>query len=145
MDVSTPFPNAAGFLDRLCLATNAHDLDGIAACFTADYRNETPVHPERGFVGREQVRRNWQQILANVPDVTTNVLASAVDGHVVWSEWEHRGTRPDGSAHLMRGVIVFGVRDGCAEWARLFLEPVVAATDAVDEVVRRQVRAPSPS
>ena len=56
-------------MDRLCAATNAHDLDGIVGCFAEDYRNETPVHPARGFVGREQVRRNWQQIFAFVPDV----------------------------------------------------------------------------
>ena len=32
-------------------------------------------------------------------------------GQTVWTEWEHRGTRPDHTAHLMRGVIIFGVRD----------------------------------
>ena len=49
----------------------------------------------------------------------------------VWSEWEMRGTRRDGAAHLMRGVIIFGVRDERAAWARFFLEPVdLGDTDA---------------
>lgn len=43
-------------LDQLQEAVNAHDLDGIVACFALDYRNETPAHPMRGFVGRDQVR-----------------------------------------------------------------------------------------
>src|SRR4051794_9513609 len=101
--------SASGVIDRLIRATNDHDLDGIVDCFAADYRNETPAHPARGFVGREQVRRNWTSILAAVPDVTATVLRVAVDGDTVWTEQEHRGTRPDGDVHLMRGVVVFGV------------------------------------
>jgi ketosteroid isomerase-like protein len=114
-------------------------LDAVVACFAEDYRNETPVHPARGFVGREQVRRNWQQIFAHVPDVSARVLARSVDGDTAWSEWEHSGTRPDGSAHLMRGVIIFGVRDGLASWARFYLEPVDPDLATVDVAVARQV------
>jgi len=58
-------------VERLRDATNAHDLEGIVACFAAEYRNETPLHPGRGFVGNDQVRRNWRQILAAIPDVST--------------------------------------------------------------------------
>src|SRR4051812_40894700 len=46
-------------VDRLVQATNDHDLDGLVACFAADYENATPAHPARSFRGREQVRRNW--------------------------------------------------------------------------------------
>ena len=111
-------------LDRLCAATNAHDLDAIAACFAEDYRNETPAHPARSFNGRDQVRRNWQMILSAVPDVRAEVTRWAVDGTTLWSEWEHRGTRPDGSPHLMRGVIIFGVENDVVAWARFYVEPV---------------------
>src|SRR5579884_4145692 len=93
-------------------ATNQHDLEQIVGCFSSEYRNETPAHPERGFTGREQVRANWTQILAAVPDLTCEVLRYAVDDDTVWSEWEHRGTRRDGTSHLMRGVIIFGVVEG---------------------------------
>ena len=93
-------------------ATNAHDLDAIVACFAPDYRNETPVHPARGFTGNDQVRRNWTQLLGAIPDLCAEVVALAVSGTTVWSEWEHRGTRPDGTGHLMRGVIVFTVDAG---------------------------------
>ena len=127
-------------VERLRDATNAHDLEGIVACFAAEYRNETPLHPGRGFVGNDQVRRNWTQILAAIPDVSTEIVASLAEGATVWSEWEHRGTQPDGSVHLMRGVIVFGVHDGLIDTARFFLEPVDETDDnGVDAAVRRQV------
>jgi ketosteroid isomerase-like protein len=130
----------AAILRRLQDATNAHDIEAIVACFAPDYRNETPVHPARGFMGREQVRRNWTQILTAVPDLSADVVASAVSEDVVWSEWEHRGTRPDGTTHLMRGVIIFTVGDGVITSARFFLEPVDEGDTGVDAAVLRQVR-----
>ena len=126
-------------LDRLLGATNAHDLDALVACFAEDYANETPAHPERGFVGREQVRRNWEQIFAGVPDVAATVLRRSTEGDTVWSEWEMSGTRRDGAAHLMRGVILFGVSNGQASWARFYLEPVQTGDGGVDDAVRRAV------
>jgi len=113
---------------RLVSAVNDHDLDALVECFAADYRNETPAHPGRGFVGRSQVRENWARIFAGVPDITADVLRTSFgdgdDDDAIWSEWEVRGTRPDGAEHLMRGVIIFGVEDEQATWARFYLEPV---------------------
>ena len=129
----------AAMVERLRVATNAHDLEAVVSCFATDYRNETPAHPERGFTGRDQVRRNWEQIFAGVPDITAQVLGCAVAGDTAWTEWEHRGTRPDGSQHLMRGVVIFGVRSGVAEWARFYLEPVQAGDGDADAAVLRQV------
>jgi len=40
-------------VERLAQATSDHDLERIVACFAPDYTNETPVHPMRGFRGRE--------------------------------------------------------------------------------------------
>lgn len=128
---------------RLARATNDHDLDGIVACFAADYVNETPAHPGRGFVGSEQVRTNWSQILTGVPDISARVLASHADGDTVWSEWEMAGTRRDGAAHLMRGVIIFEVADGVIRAARFYLEPVDLASGPVGGFVRATV-APGP-
>jgi limonene-1,2-epoxide hydrolase len=129
----------AAVVVRLCRATTDHDLDAVVACFAPGYRNETPAHPARGFTGREQVRRNWQQIFAAIPDVNTEVLRLAVDGGTVWSEWEHRGTRLDGTPHVMRGVVIFGVDRGLIEWARFYLEPVQAGSQDADAAVSQQV------
>lgn len=129
------------FVDRLLAATNAHDLDALVDCFAEGYRNETPAHPSRSFLGREQVRANWTSILTFVPDLRAEVLASAVAGDVIWSEWEMAGRRLDGSAHHMRGVIVFGTVGGRATWARFYLEPVEESASTVTEAVRTQVHA----
>jgi ketosteroid isomerase-like protein len=126
-------------LERLVGATNAHDLDALVDCFAGDYENVTPAHPARGFTGQDQVRRNWEQIFAAVPDVTVTVAATAVDDSSIWSEWDMRGTRPDGSAHHLRGVIIFEVDGQRARRARFYLEPVDDGAGDVDDAVRRQV------
>src|SRR4051812_8908073 len=139
MEGSTYTDSPAGMVDALARATNARDLDALVNCFAPDYRNETPVHPSRGFVGREQVRRNWEQIFANVPDLRATILQRAVSGETVWSEWEMRGTRRDGAPHLMRGVIIFGVHGGRAAWARFYLEIATDTGEDVNEAVQRAV------
>ena len=128
-------------LGRLLAATNDRDLDRLVDCFSEDYVNETPVHPDRGFRGNAQVRQNWEQIFKFVPDLRATVVASSVTHDEVWSEWEMRGTRPDGSLHLMRGVIVFGVAGERIARARFYLEPAQDGGGTVDEFVRGQVGA----
>ncbi len=133
----------ARFVERLRDATNTHNVDAVVDCFAEDYRNDTPVHPQRSFDGRAQVRSNWEQIFAAVPDIHASVIASVVDGDVIWSEWEMRGTRRDGAQHVMRGVIVFGVRDERAAWARFYLEPVDPGADDATAAVRQIIGASS--
>lgn len=133
------------FLRRLQEATNAHDLDALVACFAPDYRNETPAHPSRSFQGNEQVRANWRQIFAFVPDIRACVLRHAVDGPEVWSEWQMTGIRIDGTQHLMRGVIVFSLRDGQAASALFYLEPVDEDDATTDDAIRLQVHADTPT
>jgi limonene-1,2-epoxide hydrolase len=145
MDGTSTDRGPAAMVERLCRAANDRDLAALVACFAPGYRNETPAHPERGFTGRDQVRRNWEQIFAAIPDLSTEVLRRAVDGPTVWTEWEHRGTRRDGSRHLMRGVVIFGVTDGLADWARFYLEPVREDGQDVSAAVRRQVAPGDPS
>lgn len=127
------------FVGRLQRAVVDHDLEAVVECFAPDYRNETPAHPGRGFEGRDQVRTNWQRLFAGVPDITADVLRADVIGHTIWSEWEMRGTRPDGLPHLMRGVIIFGLADDRAQWARFYLEPVDAGDGGVDAAIGRIV------
>lgn len=128
-------------LERLCAATNAHDLDELVGCFARDYTNEVPAHPGRGFTGAEQVRQNWAQIFAHVPDLHAQVLAHCADGERIWSQWHMVGRRLDGTRHEMAGVIIFEVRDGRAARARFFLESVEEDALDVAEAVRRQVHA----
>jgi hypothetical protein len=98
-----------------------------------------PAHPQRGFRGNEQVRRNWSQIFAGVPDLQARLPRMAVDGDTVWTEWDMSGTRRDGAAHLMRGVSIFGVSQGRLAWVRFYLEPVEETSGDVNANTRRLV------
>ena len=128
-------------VERLLEAVNAHDLEAMVGCFADDYRNETPAHPQRGFRGSGQVRRNWTQIFAGVPDLRARLPRTAVDGDTVWTEWDISGTRGDGAAFLMRGVVIFGVADAAITSARFYLEPVEETSGDVDAHTHRVVGA----
>ena len=129
----------AAVVQGLVAAINAHDLDAMVALFAEDYVNEWPAHPQRGFRGNEQVRRNWSQIFAGVPDLRARLPRMVVDGDIVWTEWDMSGTRRDGAAHLTRGVSIFGVSQGRLSWVRFYLEPVEETSGDVDAHTRRVV------
>jgi ketosteroid isomerase-like protein len=101
---------------------NSHDLEALLACFELDYESIQPLNPDRDFRGRDTVRQRWTAIFGGVPDFRAELLRSAVDGDEEWGEWRWRGTRSDGSAIDVRGVMIVGVRDGRIAWGRLYLE-----------------------
>jgi ketosteroid isomerase-like protein len=144
MTTTTDRSGPAAMVERLRVAVDTHDLEALGACFAPDYVNETPVHPARGFRGRDQVLRNWAQIFAALPDVTARVVRLAVQAGTAWSEWELSGTRSDGSPQTMAGVTIFGVVDDVAQWARFYLEPVDLDASGVDAAIR-QAMASNPS
>jgi ketosteroid isomerase-like protein len=122
--------------ERLSAAMNAHDIEAFAACFDEEYESEQPVHPDRAFRGRDQVRRNWSAIFEGVPDFTAELISASVEGDTEWSEWRWRGTQSDGTPLDMTGVIVGGVRNGRLGWARLYVEPVERGGAGIDAAVR---------
>jgi ketosteroid isomerase-like protein len=124
-------------IERVRDAMNARDVEALVACFQEDYRSEQPVHPDRAFGGREQVRENWSAIFAGVPDFTAELVAATADGDTEWSEWRWRGTQADGTALDMAGMIVAGTRDGRIAWARLYVEPIEREGGGIRGAVRR--------
>ena len=123
-------------LERLRDAQNRHDLDAFVACFDPRYRSEQPVHPDRAFVGSEQVRRNWAEVFAGVPDFRAELVRSAEVGDTWWAEWHWQGTRSDGTPLDMRGVTIFGVREDHIVWGRLYLEEVEGG-QGIDQAVQQ--------
>ncbi|HEY8655123.1 MAG TPA: nuclear transport factor 2 family protein [Candidatus Limnocylindria bacterium] len=136
---TTPSSGAASPATRLLDAMNRHDLEALTECFAPAFVNETPLHPARSFTGNEQVRKNWTQIFAGVPDLRAELLRSITDGGTVWTEWEMRGTRRDGAPHLMRGVSIFGVQDDRFTSVRFYLEPVEQGGAGIDAAVGQQI------
>ena len=121
---------------RLQTAMNAHDIEAFVACFAEDYESVQPAHPDRAFRGRDQVRANWSEVFAGVPDFRAEVVRVAAVGDTAWSEWLWQGTQADGGRLDMVGVIVFGLRDDRLAWARLYLEPVDEQGAGIQAAVR---------
>jgi ketosteroid isomerase-like protein len=129
--------NPKEVVERLHRAVNQHDLDEFVACFHPDYRSEQPVHPNRGFGGREQVRTNWMALFEGIPDFHAELLATATEGDTVWSEWHWTGTRANQAPLDIRGVTLFGIEAGRIVSGRLYMEEVEEAGGDIDETVRR--------
>jgi ketosteroid isomerase-like protein len=124
-------------IDRLTAAQNAHDLEGMLACFHKDYRSEQPLFPVRTFQGIDQVRANWSALLQGIPDFHTEVLRSAVDGDTIFVEIHWTGTKADGTPFEERGVLIMGIRDDRIAWGRLYADEVEREGADIDAVVRR--------
>ena len=128
---------AGDVLKRLLDAQNRHDLDVFVDCFDSDYRSEQPVHPDRVFTGREQVRQNWAAVFDGVPDFRAELLRSAEAGDARWAEWYWHGTRADGTRLEMRGVTIFGIQRDLVLWGRLYMGDVDRSGEDISQAVRR--------
>ncbi|WP_249998483.1 nuclear transport factor 2 family protein [Actinoplanes sp. M2I2] len=108
---------------RLIDAINAHDLDALTATFAEDFSSLWPAHPARSFDTPEQVRRNWEFILTQFPEIRISVTNSVVSGDEFWGEFHY--VRP-GTAD-MRGVIIIKVRGDEIIQSRFYMEEVEAS------------------
>jgi len=134
--MTTDTSSAEALASRLIDATRRHDLEAMLDCFTPGFVNETPTHPARSFTGVDQVRKNWSQIFAAVPDLQADVVRQVAEDDSVWIEWEMRGSRRDGSRHLMRGVTIFRVSQDQFGSVRFYLEPVEEGGAGIDQALR---------
>jgi ketosteroid isomerase-like protein len=111
-------------LERMRAALDAHDLDAFVSFFRDDYVGERPRHPGSPMSSRDDVRRNWEEVISDVPDLRVDVPAAVEDGNTIWSEWRAYGTARSGAELELRGVIIFGIQDGQVAWSRMYMEPV---------------------
>jgi ketosteroid isomerase-like protein len=131
-------------VERLTAAQNAHDLEGMLACFHEDYQSEQPLFPARTFQGIDQVRANWSALLEGIPDFHAETLRSAVDGDTVFVETRWTGTKADGTPLEERGVLIMGIRDDRIAWGRLYVDEVDREGTDIDTVVRRMAGTEDP-
>jgi ketosteroid isomerase-like protein len=125
-------------IHRLVVAMNNHDLDGASSLVHEDYRSEQPAHPGFAFVGRAQMRSNWEAMFAGIPDFRSELIRSVTDGDTTWSEWHWSGTRDDGQPFEMRGVTLFEIRDAQIVAGRLYMEDVDHEAVSLDQVVEQR-------
>jgi limonene-1,2-epoxide hydrolase len=118
-------------IERMAEALNRHDIEAFVECFDPSYRSAQPAHPNRGFGGKEQVRKNWSGMFESFPDFEAQLLRHTSDERVVWGEWHWRATGLD-----MAGVTVMGVENERIVWARLYMEQVEEDSQDIDEAMR---------
>ena len=123
-------------VERMRAALDAHDLDAFVDFFRDDYVGERPRHPGAKISSRADVRRNWEEVIADVPDLRVEVPAAVQQGDTIWSEWRAYGTARSGAMLELRGVIIFGVQDGQVAWSRMYLEPVEQEGLSLSELTR---------
>ena len=134
----------AEVMSRLLAALNAHDLDAFVECFASDYRSDQPAHPGRAFEGREQVRTNWTNVFAGIPDFQAELLTSGMlEDAVEIGEWRWRGTHTDGTPFEMQGVTVMGIEGRQVAWGRLYMEVIERDGTDIDQMVRETYRPPT--
>ncbi len=127
----------SALIERLLAAVNAHDLDAAAGVFHPDYRSEQPAHPARAFVGRGQMRANWDAMFTGIPDFRAEILRSVDDGDRAWIEWQWSGTRVDGRRFAMSGVTIFRVDGEHIVAGRLYLEEVEQDAVGIEQTVEK--------
>jgi limonene-1,2-epoxide hydrolase len=123
-------------IERLQRAMNARDVDAFVDCFDPLYHTEQPLHPDKGYRGRERVRQEWTDTFKRFPDFHAKVLRAAVDHDTVWVEWQWTGTKRDKVRVEMLGVVIFGVRENRITWARAYIEPLQKLGGGIEAVAR---------
>lgn len=118
-------------IEQMEEALNQHDLEAFLACFDPNYQSAQPAHPNRGFGGKEQVRKNWAAMFESFPDFEAQLFRHTADERVVWGEWRWRARELE-----LAGVTVMGVEGDRIVWARLYMEPVEEDGQDIDEAMR---------
>lgn len=107
-------------LERLLIAHtdawNSHDIEQLMSLFADDCVFDAsggPEHLGRRFVGRDEVRTAFADVLASMPDANWGDGRHSViaDDYGV-SEWRLTGTFADGSRIDVLGCDFLTVRDG---------------------------------
>ncbi len=97
-------------LERLFKAFNAHDADGVMACFTPDavFHAAAGAEPNgRCFAGPEAIRAAFIAVWTDLADVQWGVHRSRVLGDEAITEWLFTGTRKDGARIEAEGIDLF--------------------------------------
>lgn len=102
-------------LDGFANAFNAHDADKIVSYMTDDCIFEASAGPDvdgEKFVGKEAVKKSFEDIFKNYPDAKWINPHHFISGNRAVSEWTFTATKPDGSKVEVTGCDLFTFRNG---------------------------------
>ena len=103
------------FLQAFADAFNAHDADKIMSMMTDDCIFQASAGPDvdgEKFVGRESVKKAFQQVFTAFPDAKWSNAKHFIAGDRGVSEWVFSGTKSDGTRVEVTGCDLFTFRDG---------------------------------
>ena len=95
----------------------------------------TEVVDRLAFVGRAQMRANWEAMFAGVPDFSAEIRRSVQDHATTWTEWRWSGTRTDGQPFDIRGVTLFEIAEDQIVAGWLYMEEVEQARVDIEDAV----------
>jgi beta-alanine degradation protein BauB len=96
-------------LDRFVAAWNAHDLEGVMACFTDDceFWSSSGPHPQGGvFAGKSAVAKATEAIFETFPDAAWTESRLTIFGSRALWEWTFVGTAADAAQTRVLGLDV---------------------------------------
>jgi len=111
-------------IERLQRAMNEQSAEAFVECFDQLYHTEQPLHPDKGYRGRDKLRKVWAETFKRLPNFHAELIRTAVEHNVVWAEWHWSGTQRDKVKVDMLGVTIFGVRENRITWSRAYMEPL---------------------
>lgn len=103
-------------------AANAHDVDALAACCTADVIADEVAEPEP-FVGADALKQSYRDVFEGYPDCVSEIIERQTEGtniacQVRWratNTGTFRGVPPTGRPVDLRIAYFFHLRDGKIE------------------------------
>jgi len=110
----------AALLDRLVLAVNAKDIDGVMEAYVpGDSLFVFDLVPPRQYVGTAAYRKDWEDILGmETIDYSINDLAITTDGTLAFSHSINRtgGIGPDGVEYELNARMTYAYRKIEGRW-----------------------------
>ena len=103
------------FLQAFADAFNEHNADKIVSMMTDDCIFQASAGPDvdgEKFVGKENVKKSFQQVFATFPDAKWTNAKHFIAGDRGVSEWVFSGTKSDGTRVEVTGCDLFTFRDG---------------------------------
>ena len=106
-------------IDRQLDAYNERDLDAFVACYAPD---AMVVQPDGSTLasGQEQIRERYGDLFAASPELRAEILNRIEVGAVVIDEEHVTGFVLPGMPPEIHAAVVYRVRDGLIQDARLF-------------------------
>ena len=107
--------SAIALLDSFANAFNAHDAEKIISYMTDDCIFAASAGPDvngEKFVGKEAVKKAFEEIFKNYPDAKWIDPHHFISGDRAVSEWTFVGTKADGSKVEVTGCDLFTFRNG---------------------------------